>query len=45
MGKSNHFFGQPLYGQLIKLLDKEKVYSQLASAILHTKFEKLFFWC
>lgn len=25
MGKSNHFFGQPLYGQLIKLIDKEKV--------------------
>lgn len=24
MSKSNHFFGQPLYGQLINLLDKEK---------------------
>lgn len=23
MSKSNHFFGQPLYGQLINLLDKE----------------------
>lgn len=25
MGKSTHFFGQPIYGQLIKLLDKEKI--------------------
>ena len=25
MSKSNHFFGQPLYGQLINLLDKEKI--------------------
>ena len=25
MGKSIHFFGQPVYGQLIKLLDKEKI--------------------
>lgn len=25
MGKSNHFSGQPLYGQLIKLLDKSKI--------------------
>ena len=25
MSKSNKFFGQPLYGQLINLLDKEKV--------------------
>ena len=24
MSKSNLFFGQPLYGQLINLLDKEK---------------------
>lgn len=25
MGKSTHFFGQPVYGQLIKLLDKAKI--------------------
>lgn len=25
MGKSTHFFGQPIYGQLIKSLDKEKI--------------------
>ena len=25
MGKSTHFFGQPVYGQLIKLLDKDKI--------------------
>ena len=25
MGKSTHFFGQPIYGQLIKLLDKPKI--------------------
>lgn len=25
MSKSNHFFGQPLCGQLINLLDKEKI--------------------
>lgn len=25
MGKSTHFFGQPSYGQLTKLLDKEKI--------------------
>ena len=25
MGKSTHFFGQPIYGQLIKLLDKSKI--------------------
>lgn len=25
MSKSTHFFGQPVYGQLIKSLDKEKV--------------------
>ena len=25
MSKSNHFFGQPLYGQFINLLDKEKI--------------------
>lgn len=25
MGKSNHFSGQPLYGQVIKLLDKSKI--------------------
>lgn len=25
MSKSNHFFGQPLYGQLVNLLDKEKI--------------------
>lgn len=25
MGKSTHFFGQPIYGQLIKLLDKDKI--------------------
>lgn len=25
MSKSNHFFGQPLYGQLINLLDKKKI--------------------
>lgn len=27
MGKSTHFFGQPIYGQLIKLLDKSKIIS------------------
>ena len=26
MGKSTHFFGQPLYGQVIKLLDKSKIF-------------------
>ena len=25
MSKSTHFFGQPVYGQLIKSLDKEKI--------------------
>ena len=25
MGKSNHFSGQPLYSQVIKLLDKSKI--------------------
>ena len=25
MGKSTHFFGQPIYGQLIKFLDKDKI--------------------
>ncbi len=25
MGKSTHFIGQPLYSQVIKLLDKEKI--------------------
>ena len=25
MGKGTHFFGQPVYGQLIKLLDKDKI--------------------
>ncbi len=25
MGKSSHFSGQPLYGQVIKLLDKSKI--------------------
>ena len=25
MGKNNHFSGQPLYGQVIKLLDKSKI--------------------
>src|SRR5574344_1530112 len=25
MGKSNHFSGQPLYGQVIKMLDKSKI--------------------
>ena len=25
MGKSTHFSGQPLYGQVIKLLDKSKI--------------------
>lgn len=25
MGKSNHFIGQPLYGQVIKLFDKSKI--------------------
>ena len=25
MGKSTHFFGQPIYGQLIKLLEKSKI--------------------
>lgn len=25
MGKSTHFFGQPIYGQLIKSLDKDKI--------------------
>ena len=25
MSKSSHFSGQPLYGQVIKLLDKSKV--------------------
>ena len=25
MGKSTHFSGQPVYNQLIKLLDKQKI--------------------
>ena len=25
MSKSTHFFGQPVYGQLIKCLDKNKI--------------------
>ena len=25
MGKSSHFIGQPMYGQVIKLLDKSKI--------------------
>ena len=25
MGKSSHFSGQPLYGQVIKLLDRSKI--------------------
>ena len=25
MGKSTHFFGQPVYGQLIKSLDHDKI--------------------
>ncbi|MBD5357760.1 MAG: DUF4372 domain-containing protein, partial [Bacteroides sp.] len=25
MHKSSHFFGQPLYGQVIRLLDKSKI--------------------
>lgn len=25
MGKSKHFFGQPLYSQIIDLLDKSKI--------------------
>ena len=25
MGKSTHFFGQPVYGQLIKSLDRDKI--------------------
>ncbi|TWJ08024.1 uncharacterized protein DUF4372 [Bacteroides zoogleoformans] len=25
MGKSTHFFGQPIFGQLIKSLDKDKI--------------------
>jgi hypothetical protein len=25
MSKSTHFFGQPIYGQLIKMLNKEKI--------------------
>ena len=28
MSKSSHFSGQPLYGQVIKLLDKSKVLFQ-----------------
>ena len=25
MGKGTHFFGQPVYGQLIKSLDRDKI--------------------
>ena len=25
MGKGTHFFGQPVYGQLIKCLNKDKI--------------------
>ena len=25
MGKGTHFFGQPVYGQLIKFLNKDKI--------------------
>ena len=25
MGKSTHFFGQPMYNQLLKLLDKSEI--------------------
>ena len=25
MNKGTHFFGQPVYGQLIKCLDKDKI--------------------
>ena len=25
MGKNSNFFGQPIYGQLIKSLDREKI--------------------
>ena len=31
MGKSTHFFGQPVYGQLIKLLDKSKIFNSAAT--------------
>ena len=30
MGKGTHFFGQPVYGQLIKCLNKDKVSEQKA---------------
>ncbi len=25
MGKSSHFFGQPVYGQLVKSIEREKI--------------------
>lgn len=32
MSKSIHFFGQPVYGQLINCLDKDKIIKILLSA-------------
>ena len=43
MPKSSNFFGQPIYGQLIKSLDREKIVgmqSPRANAILAKMFEK-----
>lgn len=39
MGKSSHFLGQPLYGQVIKLLDKSKIlqFSREKSGERYTK--------
>lgn len=33
MSKSSHFSGQPLYGQVIKLLDKSKFYNSARKTV------------
>ena len=33
MGKGSNFFGQPIYGQLIKLLNREKILENVATIV------------
>ncbi len=35
MGKSTHFFGQPVYGQLIKSLDHDKIVEMSRKSGVH----------
>ncbi len=35
MRKNSHFSGQPLYGQVIKLLDKSKFFNSTAKTVVN----------